>query len=89
MMRHFHRSPAIFVANTTALDFLNSSAGPAHDESDCLARGDGLIDWLDQTRLVRPDALEATQRSELSDALDRATKQARELREWFGDFVHN
>ena len=48
------RSPALFVADAPGLDFLNSVATPVDTPVDWIANGDGLLDWLEQARLVPP-----------------------------------
>ena len=47
-----HRAPAIFIANSLGLDFLNSIATPVDTPVDWLDSGDGLLKWLAQAKLV-------------------------------------
>lgn len=78
------RTPAIFVADAPALDFLNSIASPAGEPVDWIADGEGLVAWLRQSELVPAAVL----REMAADAgLDDVATQARELREWFRRFV--
>jgi len=79
--------PAIFVADATGLDFLNSIATPVDETVDWIADGEGLLSWLDQAKLVPADVL-ARMRSRITRAeLDDVAAKARSLREWFREFV--
>jgi predicted RNA-binding Zn ribbon-like protein len=79
--------PALFIADAPALDFLNSVATPVDAAVDWLDDGEGLLRWLHQSRLVTDPALEQM-RSRFSRAdLDKAAEKARDLREWFREFV--
>jgi predicted RNA-binding Zn ribbon-like protein len=78
------RPPAIFIADSVGLDFLNSIATPVDTPVDWLDSGDGLLRWLAQAKLVPPDVLKARK---MSGELDRVAGQARALREWFRGFV--
>ena len=53
-----HRPPAIFIADSLGLDFLNSIATPVDTPDDWLDSGDGLLKWLAQAKLVPADALD-------------------------------
>jgi predicted RNA-binding Zn ribbon-like protein len=81
------QSPAMFIADSPGLDFLNSIATPVDTPVDWIADGNGLLDWLGQANLVPREALDALKHSAKPDELDRAAAQARELREWFRGFV--
>ena len=83
-----HKSPAIFIADSAALDFLNSIATPAATRIDWISDGEGLLAWLQQAQLVPPDVLEAMRKRGKPAELDRVAAQARNLREWFRTFVH-
>jgi predicted RNA-binding Zn ribbon-like protein len=84
----FQKPPAIFIADSTGLDFLNSVATPVDAEIDWISDGEELLAWLQQAQLVPPDVL-ATMRKQAKPAeLDRVAAQARNLREWFRTFVH-
>jgi hypothetical protein len=50
-----HRKPAIFIADSLGLDFLNSIATPVDTPVDWLDTGDGLLKWLAQVKLVPTD----------------------------------
>ena len=82
-----HRTPAIFIADSLGLDFLNSIATPVDTPIDWLDNGDGLLRWLAQAKLVPADALDALKARAMPGELDKVADQARELREWFRDFV--
>jgi len=83
-----HRPPAIFVADSLGLDFLNSIATPVDTPVDWLDSGDGFLRWLAQAELVPADALDALRARAMPGELDKVADQARALREWFRGFVH-
>jgi predicted RNA-binding Zn ribbon-like protein len=80
-------SPAIFVADALALDFLNSVATPLDTPVDWIDGGEGLLDWLEQAGLVPPDVAGRLREQAMPGELDNVAAQARSLREWFRDFV--
>jgi predicted RNA-binding Zn ribbon-like protein len=82
-----HRLPAIFIADSLGLDFLNSIATPVDTPVDWLDSGDGLVRWLAQAKLVPADALDELKARAMPGELDKVADQARALREWFGGFV--
>ena len=82
-----NRPPAMFIANSLGLDFLNSIATPVDVAVDWISDGDGLVDWLAQAKLVPADELEALRARTGPDELDAVADQARALREWFRTFV--
>jgi predicted RNA-binding Zn ribbon-like protein len=82
-----HRPPAIFVADSLGLDFLNSVATPVDTPVDWLDSGDGLLKWLAQAKLVPADALDELKARAMPGELDKVADQARALREWFRGFV--
>jgi predicted RNA-binding Zn ribbon-like protein len=82
-----NRPPAIFVADSLGLDFLNSIATPVDTPVDWLDSGDGLLRWLAQADLVPADALDELKARAMPGELDRVADQARALREWFRAFV--
>ncbi|QIP02166.1 CGNR zinc finger domain-containing protein [Bradyrhizobium symbiodeficiens] len=81
------RPPAMFIADSLGLDFLNSVATPVDMPVDWLDDGDGLIDWLAQAKLVPAEELDALKARAKPGELDRVADQARALREWFRGFV--
>ncbi|AYG63767.1 CGNR zinc finger domain-containing protein [Rhizobium jaguaris] len=82
-----NRSPALFLGDAMALDFLNSVATPVDVPVDWIEDGEGLLRWLKQAGLVSPEALEAIRVQALPGELDKVADQARNLREWFRIFV--
>jgi len=83
-----HRPPAIFVADSLGLDFLNSIATPVDTPIDWLESGDGFLRWLAQAELVPADALDDLRARAMPGELNKVADQARALREWFRRFVH-
>ncbi len=83
-----HRPPAIFIADSLGLDFLNSIATPIDTPVDWLDSGDGFLKWLAQAKLVPADALDELKARAMPCELDKVADQARALREWFRRFVH-
>ena len=81
------RPPAIFVGDAMGLDFLNSVATPVDTAIDWIDDGEGLLNWLEQARLVPADALRNMRALALLGELDKVAAQARSLREWFRGFV--
>jgi predicted RNA-binding Zn ribbon-like protein len=81
------RPPAIFIADSPALDFLNSVATPVDRAVDWLDDGEGLLQWLAQAGLVPADALDEMKARAMPGELDKVAGQARTLREWFRGFV--
>lgn len=80
-------SPATFIADALALDFLNSIATPVDAPVDWIADGDSFLAWLEQARLVPQSVLRAMGARALAGELDDVAAQARSLREWFRAFV--
>jgi predicted RNA-binding Zn ribbon-like protein len=81
------RLPAIFIADSLGLDFLNSIATPVDTPIDWLDSGDGFLGWLAQAQLVPADALDELKARAMPGELDNVAGQARQLREWFRSFV--
>ena len=52
-----HHPPAMFLADSRGLDFLNSVATPVDTPVDWIADGEGLLDWLGQANYVPADVL--------------------------------
>jgi predicted RNA-binding Zn ribbon-like protein len=82
-----HRPPAIFIADSLGLDFLNSIATPVDTSVDWLDSGDGLLKWLAQAKLAPTDVLDELKARAMPGELDKAANQTRALREWFRSFV--
>jgi predicted RNA-binding Zn ribbon-like protein len=82
-----HHPPAIFIADSRGLDFLNSVATPVDTPVDWINDGEALLDWLDQAKYVPSDVLKEIKARAKPGELDRVAAQARELREWCRGFV--
>jgi predicted RNA-binding Zn ribbon-like protein len=81
-------TPAFFLGNNTALDFLNSIASPVDVPIEWLGHGEAFISWLHQSDLVPEHALRTLCDKAGPGELDAVAGQARALREWFRRFVH-
>ena len=79
--------PALFIADSIGLDFLNSVATPVDTPIDWLEDGEGLLNWLRQAKLVPDDVLDSIRARAIPGEIDRLAAQARSLREWFRTFV--
>jgi len=77
----------MFIADSLGLDFLNSIATPVDTPVDWLDSGEGLLQWLEQAKLVPADALDELRAHAMPGELDEVASQARALREWFRGFV--
>ena len=80
-------NPAIFVADSPGLDFLNSVATPIDTPVDWIGDGAGLLAWLHQSQLVPVAILDRMEREAKPKALDAVAARARVLREWLRRFV--
>lgn len=78
--------PFIF-ADAPALDLLNSTATPWGTAIDWLGNGGDLLAWLEQANLLPAEEAARLLQEMPPAALDAVAAQARELREWFRDFV--
>jgi predicted RNA-binding Zn ribbon-like protein len=83
-----NHSPALFLGDAMALDFLNSVATPIDTPIEWIEDGAGLMRWLEQAGLVPRETLESMRAQSLPGELDKIADQARNLREWFRSFVH-
>ena len=83
------RPAPFFIGDDLALDFLNSVAAPSGREIEWLADGGDLIAWLEQARAVLADIARHFRKAAGSRALDGVAAEARELREWFREFVRD
>lgn len=81
------RPPAVFIADSLGLDFLNSVATPLDTPVDWLDNGDGFLTWLAQAELVPANVLDELKARAMPGELDKVADQARALREWFRKFV--
>jgi predicted RNA-binding Zn ribbon-like protein len=82
-----HHPPAIFIADSRGLDFLNSVATPVDSPVDWIADGEAFLDWLAQVKFVPPEVLDGIKARAKPGELDRVAAQARDLREWCRGFV--
>ncbi|MGX9431391.1 MULTISPECIES: CGNR zinc finger domain-containing protein [Bradyrhizobium] len=81
------RPPALFIADATALDFLNSIAIPLDTQVEWITSGKDLLDWLAVANLVPADVGRSFLKNSMPGELDAVAAQARALREWFRKFV--
>lgn len=81
------RPAPFFIADSSAIDFLNSRAQPTGSPVEWLADGQDLVDWLQRAGLVDAQTTQRLRESALPGELDGVAAQARELREWFREFV--
>jgi predicted RNA-binding Zn ribbon-like protein len=79
--------PALFLADSPGLDFLNSIATPLDTPVDWIGNGAGLLAWLRQAQMVPAGTLEEIGQNSPPEVLDGLAAQARELREWLRRFV--
>src|SRR5271154_2366599 len=79
--------PAIFIADSLGLDFLNSIATPVDVPVDWIDDGEGLLAWLDQAQLVPRATLNEIRDRAMPEGLDKVAAQVRDLRDWFRSFV--
>ena len=79
--------PAIFIADSLGLDFLNSVATPVDVPVDWIDDGEGLLAWLDQAQLVPRATLDGIRDRALPGELNQVAAQVRDLREWFRSFM--
>jgi CGNR zinc finger/Putative stress-induced transcription regulator len=79
--------PAIFIAGSPGIDFLNSVATPVDAVVEWIGNGKDFIDWLRQAGLLTSKDISVIQSNFSAAELDRIALRARELREWFRDFV--
>lgn len=79
--------PPIFVGDAPGLDFLNSIATPIDVPVDWIGDGDGYLRWLQEARLAPEEVLREARARARPGELDQVADQARDLREWFREFV--
>jgi predicted RNA-binding Zn ribbon-like protein len=82
------QSPALFIADSAGLDFLNSVATPVDVPVDWIDDDEGLLAWLDQAQLVPRADLDGIRDRAMPGELNTVAAQARELRDWYRLFVH-
>jgi hypothetical protein len=79
--------PAIFIAGSPGIDFLNSIAKPAEAMVEWIGCGKDLIDWLRRAKLLTAEDAAMIESNFSVPELDQIAARARELREWFRGFV--
>lgn len=80
--------PAIFIAGSVGIDFLNSRAIPVDSVVDWISDGEGLLNWLRQAGLLTSCDISVIKSNIRPAQLDEAARKARSLREWFRGFVN-
>ena len=81
------RAAPFFVGDHPAVDFLNTRVVRSGVPTEWLSNGVELVDWLEQARAIERQAAKKARASGDRRALDRAAKEARELREWLRRFL--
>lgn len=79
--------PAMFISGSPGIDFLNSVAIPADAVVEWIGNGKDFLDWLRQAGLLTAKDISIIHSNFSTAELDRIAHRARELREWFRDFV--
>lgn len=82
-------TPALFIADSPGLDFLNSVATPVDVSVDWVSDGEQFIEWLRQSRLIPSTILDDISCRAVAPDLNKVAEQARDLREWFRGFVRD
>src|SRR5258707_2199822 len=82
------RPPAMFIAESRALDFLNSIATPLDKPIEFIGSGEHLLQWLRDARLLPSEVLDALLDRAVPCELDYVSGQARAVREGFYWLVH-
>lgn len=85
-MGHDHDPSAAVVADSTALDFVNSIPKTT-DGFDPISDGISLLEWMGRAKLVPRESLKAIEGRALVSELDQVAERARNLREWFLTFL--
>ena len=78
----------MFIAGALGLDFLNSIATPVRDIVEWIGSGEDFLLWMEQADFLKAHDLKAIKENMSAAQLDGVAKEARELREWFREFVH-
>ncbi len=81
------RPDPIFLADNSALDFLNSITKQAKIEYDWLSTGADLINWLILAKLTSMDEISHFKTNHYLNECNEVARQSRQLREWFRHFI--
>jgi predicted RNA-binding Zn ribbon-like protein len=81
------RRSAVFIADAQGLDFVNSVKDSSDGPIDWLQNGEALLLWLEQSAIEPPESIQRLRNHWSAAELDAIAGQARDLRQWFGDFV--
>ena len=79
--------PAFLIAESPALDFLNTVAQPADIQYEWFDSTPHLLNWLDQAGLVTSEEIKQFYQPKWLETHSELATQARELRDWFRHFV--
>jgi predicted RNA-binding Zn ribbon-like protein len=79
--------PAIFLAGSLGIDFLNSVAIPEDVVVEWIGNGKDFIRWLKQARILTAHDVSVIEANFSVEELDQIALRARKLREWFRGFV--
>uniref|UniRef100_UPI0025F8767F ABATE domain-containing protein n=1 Tax=uncultured Caulobacter sp. TaxID=158749 RepID=UPI0025F8767F len=80
-------STAMFIADSPALDFLNTIYSPGDTAVETIDNGEAYLAWLLAAGLVPPEGRQSFAKDAGPGELDAVAAQARTLREWFRAFV--
>ncbi|MEP3244941.1 MAG: CGNR zinc finger domain-containing protein [Sneathiella sp.] len=87
MLTNQCRPDPIFIGDHVALDFLNTRCAPTTIEFDWLENGKDLVLWMLQAGLIAEDQVKYCLDNFQNDELSNAASRARELREWFRNYM--
>ncbi|WP_341367571.1 CGNR zinc finger domain-containing protein [Yoonia sp. BS5-3] len=82
------RPAPFFIADNTALDFVNSIATPRATAYEWLSSGQDVLEWLFQAGLLTDDEKTKLMRAQHRKSLDLASENIRAFREEFRDLVN-
>jgi predicted RNA-binding Zn ribbon-like protein len=77
----------MFIADSLALDFLNSAGTQVDMQVEWIGSGAGLISWLLEANVLPASVIAELQKTAVPEEFDIVAVQARRLREWFRSFV--
>jgi len=78
----------VLVGDHLAMDLLNSIENLADPRTDCLLDGFGLIRWLEVAEAIDPATAGLLLDHDIG-VLDKVAEEARDLREWFREFLRD